>query len=323
MELLHILLLMVSISCGALRSVLTKGYSSLAFGKRSFYIAQCSLFFSGALVMLFDAGTSILRPSSLTLLFAFIYGVLIVTAQWCYTVAMKLGKTGICAAVYSLAFIFPTLSGIIFFSESISVINFFGVALVIPTIIISAKKPKKMVENKDNGTYFIPLLAAMLASGGMGILQKIQQNSSVRTERGAFLFFAFMIATAISLTCSLISKKEDENGTAADINTTHGIGSSPAISKNVNTSGIGAQENVADKKSAIAKAVQKLGIYKVILAIPAAAGLCFAICNIINTMLAGVLPSAVFFPLVNIGSIFASLALGSVIYKEKITKMDT
>ena len=51
-------------------------------------------------------------------------------------------------------------------------------------------------------------------------------------------------------------------------------------------------------------------------------GVAFSICNMLNTYLAGALDSAVFFPLINIGSILSSLILGLIVYKEKITKKD-
>jgi drug/metabolite transporter (DMT)-like permease len=52
-------------------------------------------------------------------------------------------------------------------------------------------------------------------------------------------------------------------------------------------------------------------------------GAIFSICNILNTYLAGVLDSAVLFPVLNIGTILISLALSVIIYKEKLDKRDT
>ena len=114
----------------------------------------------------------------------------------------------------------------------------------------------------------------MLASGAMGIMQKIQQNSSVKDERGSFLFLAFITASAISVIGVIFAKDKE------------------------------------------------LHTKKKILIIPASAGICFALCNLINTHLVGILPSAVFFPMLNIGAIFASLILGVALYHERVTKKD-
>ena len=51
-------------------------------------------------------------------------------------------------------------------------------------------------------------------------------------------------------------------------------------------------------------------------------GAAFGICNLLNTILAGRLDSAVFFPVLNIGTILFSVVSGIVFFKEKILKTD-
>ena len=52
---------------------------------------------------------------------------------------------------------------------------------------------------------------------------------------------------------------------------------------------------------------------------PIVAGLCFGGSNVCNTMLAGVLPSAVFFPVQNISTILLSTLLGILLFRERMT----
>ena len=59
---------------------------------------------------------------------------------------------------------------------------------------------------------------------------------------------------------------------------------------------------------------QKLSVYNVL------AGLCFGMASMLNTMLAGMLPSAIMFPTLNIGVMVLSLIAGVIIFKEKPTK---
>lgn len=274
MDAISLLLLISSILLSSGRNLLSKNISDNPFGSRGFFLCQALIFGAGSIILFPLAVGSLLFPSGITLLLATIYAALLIVAQWFYTMALSRGKVGISATVYSLGFVLPTLSGVFFFGESIGFINALGIAAVLPTIIISGLKPKKMVENKDNGTYIVPLIAAMLASGGLGIVQKVQQHSQAASERDVFLFFAFSISALISLAAYFAAKKSDTR--------------------------------LASKKGAFAALV----------------GVCFALCNILNTTLAGRLPSAVFFPLLNVGSILFSLALGIVIYHEKITKRD-
>jgi len=50
--------------------------------------------------------------------------------------------------------------------------------------------------------------------------------------------------------------------------------------------------------------------------------LCFVICNLLNTTLAGRLNSAVFFPLQNISVILLSLIFSILIFKERLSGKD-
>ncbi len=274
MDAISLLLLISSILLSSGRNLLSKNISDNAFGKRGFFLCQALIFGAGSIVLLPMAARGLFSASGISLLLAFIYSVLLILAQWFYTMALSRGKVGISATVYSLGFVLPTLSGVFFFDESIGIINALGIAAVFPTIIISGLKPKKMVENKDNGTYNIPLITAMLASGGLGIVQKVQQHSEAASERDVFLFVAFCLSSLISLAAYFAASKSDTP--------------------------------LAPRKGAFAALV----------------GVCFALCNILNTTLAGRLPSAVFFPLLNVGSILFSLVLGIIIYHERITKCD-
>ena len=274
MDAISVLLLLSSILLSSGRNLLSKNISGNAFGTKGFFFCQALIFGAGAAVLFPLAVGALEKISPLTVLLSVIYALLLILAQWFYTMALKSGKVGISATVYSLGFVLPTLSGVFFFGETIDVINVIGILVVLPTIVISGSKSSKMVENKERSTFFVPLIIAMLSSGGLGIVQKVQQNSSVKAERDIFLFLAFALSALISLAAFLAARKSDTR--------------------------------LASKKGAFAALV----------------GVCFALCNILNTTLAGRLPSAVFFPLLNVGSILFSLALGIVIYHEKVTKRD-
>ena len=146
--------------------------------------------------------------------------------------------------------------------------------MVIPTIIISGMPSSKNGQQKNINTYIIPLMSAMLSSGGLGIMQKIQQNSHYPEQKNFFVISAFALAGTISFLISLFAKRE------------------PQI---------------------------KIG-RKLIFG--AGIGVAFGLCNLLNTILAGQLDSAVFFPVLNIGTIFFSIVSGIIFYKEKISRND-
>lgn len=271
-----ILFLALSIVLATTRNILSKEISGYSFGEKRFFLSQSIIFLTGSLILLFGIKTNLRAVSSLTILYVLIYGILLITAQYCYTTALKKGNVGICSTIYSLGFIFPTLSGAVFWDETLTVFNIIGVLLVIPVIILTGLKPNgdKHVDSKNG--YIIPLTAAMLASGGLGIMQKVQQNSICAEQKDVFLTCAFMLAGIVSFIFYIFSMH--------------------------------ANKSAIQRK----KIISAGGI-----------GMAFALSNLLNTILAGKLDSAVFFPVLNVGTIIFSLLLGMVLYKEKFTRKDT
>lgn len=261
-------LLLLSIILSTGRNIFSKSISQIPAKTKNFYRMQSVIFLCGCLILLFDKSVYIL-PSMETAILAVVYGVLLVSAQWNYTSALQSGAVGLCSIVYSLGFILPTISGALFWNEKLGVLRILGVLLVIPAIVISGSS--KGTSRGDN-KYFLPLILAMLSSGGLGIMQKVQQTSSSSGEKSAFILIAFIIAGVFSLIRSNFAGKND----------------------------------AAPEKKQIA--------------FSAIIGLCFAGCNLLNTILAGLLDSAVFFPTLNIGSILFSLIVGLIAFGEKLNR---
>ncbi|MBO7149103.1 MAG: EamA family transporter [Clostridia bacterium] len=268
MNAVSIALLLLSVVLGSARNVLSKSISHVKFGKRSFFTLQSIIFFMGALVLI--PGTIGTLCSPLTVLLAIIYGMLLLLAQWCYTAAMANGNTAVCSTVYSLGFILPALSGMIFWNEEVTALKIAGVILVIPAIVLSGKNDVARQSAKRTG-YMLPLMLAMLASGGLGIMQKIQGSSPFPEQRSVFVFLSFVLAGAVSLVLALCKKNGE-----------------------------------------IIRPVSKISAVGI--------GICFALCNLLNTLLAARLDSAVFFPSLNIGVILCSMLFSIPLFKEKFTK---
>lgn len=129
----------------------------------------------------------------LTLLFAMIYGTLLLSAQFCYTVALRSGNVGVCSTVYSLGFIFPTLSGCLIWGEKLTVWNVIGILTAISAVIIFGTSISKNGTQAKNKFYIISLLAAMISSGGLGVMQKLQQNSSCSSQKPYLLPYRFSL----------------------------------------------------------------------------------------------------------------------------------
>ena len=196
----NLLLLGLSVLLSAGRNAISKRTATGAGEGRDFFLSQTLLFLSAAL-LLGVGSVRTLRASGLTVLLGVIYGVLLVLAQWMLTAALRSGSTSLCSVVYSLGFLLPTLSGTLFWEESFTPKDGVGLALAVTVILLSAKR------ERGASTPMPHILAAMLASGGLGIMQKVQQTSPAPEEKGVFLLVAFLVATLASLTALLTCKK--------------------------------------------------------------------------------------------------------------------
>ena len=266
-ETLPLLLLSVLLSAG--RNVLSKRIAVGGGGKAAFFLSQGVLFSAATLLLAGCQSRTETTLSPTTLWLGLLYGVLLLSSQWLYTLALQSGSTAVCSTVYALGFLLPTLSGAFFWRESFTLTDGIGLALALTIILLSARKdePKQQSANR-----FLPfLLTAMLSSGGLGILQKTQQSSAAAEQSDRFLLIAFSLAALCSLTAFFACR-------------------------------------------------QSVWVCKANMLYPSLAGLCFGGANLCNTLLAGRMRSAVFFPLQNISTILLSVVLGLFLFRERLNR---
>ena len=202
------LLLLLSISLSAGRNILSKGISDVRFGSRPYFLIQAVTFAVGA-ILLFSLNPGAFEGlSKTTVTYAVIYAVLMICAQWCYLLALGSGMVSICATMYSMGFIIPTVAGMIAWEEPVTPKKIIGILVIIPVIILSGLKKDDSRKKNTGFLFLIPMIAAMLSSGTMGIIQKLLQTSEHPEQTPAFVIIAFLIATATSLVGALISKKQ-------------------------------------------------------------------------------------------------------------------
>ena len=192
-----ILLLVLSIILATTRNIMSKDIADISIGTKEFFLLQSVIFVGGGIfICVLDFPSE--SAAANTICYALIYGILLIAAQYCYTFALKSGKVGICSTVYSLGFVLPALSGSLFWGEPINAYNVIGIILIIPMIIICGRRNPQDGKAKNN-RFIIPLIAAMVASGGLGIMQKVQQCSKNSAQKNIFLIIAFALAGTASL----------------------------------------------------------------------------------------------------------------------------
>ena len=201
----NILFMLISVSLSAGRSIFSKKVAADYAKKEAFFFSQTVLFLTAAIIIFITEPPAFRSVAPQTLLFGIIYGIILIAAQWLFTYALRSGPTSICTVVYSFGFIFPTLSGTIFWGEDLTVFHAIGLVIAIAVIILSAKPTKD--ETAASKRYVLYIVLAMLGGGGLGIMQKVQQTSEVAAEKSAFLIIGFLLAFFVSLIAFLTCRK--------------------------------------------------------------------------------------------------------------------
>lgn len=240
-----------------------------------FYNAIISIVAAISLLILSDN----LSISLYTVIMAVLFGIVTLLQQIFNLYALENGPFSYTTVIISLSTLIPTVSGALFWNEKIKLIQYIGIALMVLCFFLSVDIKDK---NKTTGIKWLLFSSlAFLATGLIGIMQKIHQTSSHSDELDAFLIIAFCFSFILSLALSFIFRNKREVITEKD------------TSKSV---------------------LQLLPIVFMILS-----GIFVALNNKFNLYLSGVLDAAVFFPLVNGGGLVLTTVASVIIFREKLS----
>jgi drug/metabolite transporter (DMT)-like permease len=232
-------------------------------------IYKFNIFVYAVCILIFGILTLNGSFSLYTVLLGVLFGVVTALSNLYKMLALSKGPMHITLLITTSSMIIPTLSGV-FFGEKFSLFKILFVLILIYFIYLSIGKSKEGKINKSWGIY---CLLAFILIGSIGIIQKIHQTSSHKSEISGFLFVSFFI----SLIISGLRVKD--------------------------------KKNFKDKKNLIPLAM--------------ICGVCTFTMNFLNLKLSGLLPSQLFFPLVNGSAIVLSSVMSAVLFKERLSKRQT
>ena len=218
--------------------------------------------------------------SEYSIILGVLYGLATIVQGVFMMLAFLVGPVSFTVVIVNFSTVLTAVSGAIFWGESIKFLQIIGIGLCLASFLLAIEK--KDDEKKVSWKWMVYSSLAMLATATLGLLQKIHQNSIYKEELDGFLFVAFAFLTITSLIAALfLSKKEKV----------------PFIPK------------VKEKKILYAITVNMV-----------VAGIFIAIVHKLNLYLAGVIDSAIFFPIVNGGNLILSILLARILFKEKLTR---
>jgi len=192
--------------------------------------------------------------------------------------ALQLGPLSFTTVISSFSTVISALSGL-FFGDKIGILQIIGIVLMLASFVFAVEK--KADEKKGSFIWLVFCILCFIVTGGIGIMQKIHQESSHKGELNAFLVIAFAVSFIFSVMLMLIAKKKER---------------APIFEKTKSGS-----------------------VNWFFIALMVLCGICIAVNNKLNLYLAGVLNSAFFFPMVNGGHLVLTTLTAVVCFREKLT----
>lgn len=271
--------LCITMSAYLFGAIFKKYYSREFSQKSSRHIYNAITSFIVVITLLLWGGIG--KPSLFTILLGVLFGVITAIYQIVNLKALEMGPVSYTTVIISLSTILPALSGAIFWHEKLGVSQIVGMVLLVACLFLSINFKDK--DKKGSISWLIYCMAAFLSVGGIGIMQKAHQTSDFKAEVNAFLIVAFLCSFVYSGITLCIYKMKQRKG------------------------------EKEQKEKLIWK---KLLLWGALLVV---AGIAIAFNNKLNLILAGIMDSAVFFPLVNGGGLVLTTVGGVIFFKEKLT----
>ncbi len=218
--------------------------------------------------------------SFFTVWFGFLFGVVNTTQLLTNLKALELGPLSYTTVIISLSSLIPTLSGTLFWGETLSLIQIIGIVLIIGCLLLSVDNQKD--EKKVSFKWLFYCSLSFLTCGGIGLMQKIHQTSANKEESDMFLLVAF----ATSFVCSLV--------------------------------GFLFQSRHTQRRAAPKNGLKSIYTFVPIILL-VLVGVAYSINHKLNLFLSGAMDSAIFFPIVNGGGLILVLLSSLILFRERLT----
>lgn len=202
----EVLFLSVAALTMSLQNALKRGFTK-----------NCSLFFSfcttllALFVFVVTSGFNLSFDSGL-LKYAIPMGVVYAVCTVTLTFALKTGELSLSGLIISASLIFPTLYGIIFLKNNVSIFFIIGLCVLAASFVLvnlnNFEKPEPQQEKRGvNIKWLIFILIAAITNGACAILQTAQQTAYEGSKKSELMIMVYAIASIGILAVSLITER--------------------------------------------------------------------------------------------------------------------
>lgn len=187
------ILLVVSVIIGTLRNVFTNRFTSKnRCTKAEMNFFNAVLFSVGTIIFIAGGNLSV---SVYTLGMSVIFAAINLISQISIMKALECGSMSLTTLFTSCGMIISALFGVFFYTEPFRVTQAVGVLFI---IFAAAAVSNEKDDTKPSKKWAAYVVISFLASGFIGVVQKIHQSSVHREEINGFLALSFAIMAAVS-----------------------------------------------------------------------------------------------------------------------------
>ena len=138
---------------------------------------------------------SVVGTSIQTIFFSIGFACCTVVFQLTYTKALSLGNVSLTVMLVNLSMLFPVILSTVYFNESLSFLRGVGILLTLISFLFSVNIQTK---EKSSKKWFLFTMVAMIANGGIGVIQKFFGMSQFCQEKSSFVAWAYIFASALA-----------------------------------------------------------------------------------------------------------------------------
>lgn len=210
-------LLLISVVLGVtMQNVTKKMYNEKSAAPAHYFFVTIS---TAAAVLFFVLTSGQLSFDAKFLPYSIGFAVSYIAAGVGSVLAIASGPLSLTSLIVSFSLMLPTLYGLVFLKDPISVGFFPGLALLLASLVLINKRDKN---EKISLTWVISVIFAFLGNGFCSIVQKMQQLACDGNYKNEFMIIALLITAGASLVMMFIKeprliKKQSLGGSALAI----------------------------------------------------------------------------------------------------------
>ncbi|MBQ9161984.1 MAG: EamA family transporter [Clostridia bacterium] len=197
-------LLISTITTLTLQNVIMKAYSKRGRGG-SFSFASIGAL--AALIVFIIASGGKLNFNAAIIPHSIAFAVSYCTALVGTFLAVREGPLSLTSLITSYSLIVPTLYGLIFGGEDISVLLIIGLALLLISLVFINLKSKND-EKKISAKWVFYVLLAFVGNGMCSTVQRIQQENGCAVYKNEFMIIALLISAVAIFICALLTERK-------------------------------------------------------------------------------------------------------------------